>query len=118
MQFLANENFPNPSIRILRASGFDVKSIAEEMPGITDKTVVEIARETHRTILTFDKDYGELIFKYGMASPPTVIFFRYKGVLPGFAGEFLLKMLTEKLISLEDNFTVIEEQNIRQRRYQ
>ena len=80
--------------------------------------MIDLAKEESRTILTFDKDYGELIFKYGMASPPTVIFFRYKGVLPGFAGEFLLKMLTEKLISLENNFTVIEEQNIRQRQYQ
>ena len=33
MRFLANENFPNPSIKILRENGFDVRSTAEEMPG-------------------------------------------------------------------------------------
>jgi len=26
MKFLANENFPNPSIKIIRDNGFDVKA--------------------------------------------------------------------------------------------
>ena len=29
--FLANENFPRPSIKLLRDSGFEVKSIQEEL---------------------------------------------------------------------------------------
>ncbi len=88
------------------------------MPGISDKAVMELAQLESRTILAFDKDYGELIFKYGMPSPTTVIFFRHKGLQPDFAGAFLLKLLQDTSISLINNFTVIEEENIRQRRYQ
>jgi len=37
MKFLANENFPFPSIKFLRNKGFDVISISEELSGISDK---------------------------------------------------------------------------------
>jgi hypothetical protein len=45
MKFLANENYPFPSIKILRANGYDIKSIAEENFGITDAEVIEIAKK-------------------------------------------------------------------------
>lgn len=37
MKFLANENFPGPSIAYLRDNNIDVKSIAEHSPGISDE---------------------------------------------------------------------------------
>lgn len=64
MKFLANENFPRPSTIILRDKGFNIKSIQEYSPGITDEEVIQIALELDLIILTFDRDYGELIFKY------------------------------------------------------
>ncbi|MGV3763141.1 DUF5615 family PIN-like protein [Parapedobacter sp.] len=54
MKFLANENFPLPSTKLLRELGFDVKSIAEEMFGIPDNEVVTLAQSEQRIILTFD----------------------------------------------------------------
>lgn len=41
--FLANENFPKPSIKLLRDNGFEVKSIQEEFPGISGEAVMKIA---------------------------------------------------------------------------
>jgi hypothetical protein len=38
--FLANENFPRPCTILLRENGFNVKSIQEESPGITDPEVM------------------------------------------------------------------------------
>ena len=35
--FLANENIPLKSIKILREKGYDVKAVIEEFPGISDK---------------------------------------------------------------------------------
>lgn len=64
MKFLANENFPLDSVIYLREQGFDVSAIGEDNPSITDPQVLEIAQREQRTILTFDRDYGELIFKY------------------------------------------------------
>jgi len=117
MKFLANENYPFPSIKILRAHGYDVKSIAEDNFGITDIEVLNIAQSEDRIILTLDKDYGELIFRYKANNPPAVIFYRYKGVSPEFAGTTLINILNDQYISLSNVFTVIEQNNLRQRKY-
>ncbi len=63
MQFLANENIPSKSISILRNAGYDVIAIGEESPGISDRDILNRAQIEHRIILTFDRDYGELIYK-------------------------------------------------------
>lgn len=115
--FLANKNFPRPSIKLLRDNGFDVKSIQEEFPGIADDIVMNIASEKSLIILTFDSDYGEIIFKHKRNNPPTVIYFRDKGSDPLFAGRLLLTLLSNSKISISDSFTVVEEKNIRQRFY-
>ena len=87
------------------------------MPGATDNDVIEMAKKEGYIILTFDKDYGEIIFRHSLAEPPPVIFFRYKGTHPNFAGEFMVSMLRQKTILLKDHFTVVEQNNIRQRPY-
>lgn len=69
MRFLANENFPVPSVRTLRETGIEVKSISENSPGISDKEVIQIAQKEKLIILTFDKDYGELIFRHSIQFP-------------------------------------------------
>jgi predicted nuclease of predicted toxin-antitoxin system len=115
--FLANENFPKPSIILLRNHGFNIKSIQEELPGISDEEVISIAIKENLIILTFDRDYGELIFKHSKDKPPSVIYFRTKGNNPGFAGKFLIDLISNFDISIENAFTVVEEKNIRQRFY-
>lgn len=63
MLFLANENFPIASVRILRNAGYDVVAIIEDNPGIDDTSILRQAVAESRTILTFDSDYGNLIFR-------------------------------------------------------
>lgn len=115
--FLANENFPKPSILILRENGYDVSSIQEKSPGVSDETVFEEARNANLIILTFDRDYGELVFRYSPGNPPSVVYFRDKGSDPLFAGIQLIKLIKEENINFQNAFTVIEETNIRQRFY-
>ncbi|MBZ0068228.1 MAG: DUF5615 family PIN-like protein [Thiobacillus sp.] len=45
---LVNENFPAPALKRLRATGFDVVAVTEDMPGATDRVVLECARELGR----------------------------------------------------------------------
>lgn len=73
--FLANENFPQPSINYLRNNHIDILSIQESFPGISDLEVLSLAKNLNRTIVTFDSDYGELIFKYALKEPPPVLSF-------------------------------------------
>lgn len=117
VEFLANENFPFPSIKRLRECHFSVKSIAEEMPGISDEEVITIAQKENLVILTFDRDYGEIIFKYGMQSPPGVVFFRYIGNDPIFAANCLIEAIFHDNVVFANSFTVIDEHHKRQKKY-
>lgn len=98
MKFLANENFPFPSINALRQKGYDVLSISESNFGISDLEVLNIAIKENRIILTFDKDYGEIIFKYKVEKKPSVIYFRSKGLSPTEASFRLLEVLNQNVI--------------------
>ena len=53
MRFLANENFPLPSVRLLRQAGYYVASITEDSPGMEDPEVLTCATDEQRVILTF-----------------------------------------------------------------
>ena len=60
MKFLANENFPFPSLMILRQSGYHVLSVSELYPGISDHDVIAQARESNSIILTLIKTTEKL----------------------------------------------------------
>lgn len=75
-RLLANENLPAPSIRRLRTAGVSVASIREDSPGIDDISVLARAVDEQRWLLTFDMDYGELIFRRGFAPPPALVLYR------------------------------------------
>ena len=116
MLFLANENLPAKSISLLRSSGYEVRSVKEEMPGISDILILNKAKELSAIILTFDKDYGEIIFRNEFVEPPPVVSFRFKGTTANYAAESLLSMIKSGLFELEGFFTVVEVDNIRQRK--
>lgn len=66
MRFLADENFPRPAVHAFREHGFEVEWITEDSSGLADEDV--LARCAHRqlTLLTPDKDFGELVFRAGL----------------------------------------------------
>jgi len=117
MKFLANENFPLFSVKILESAGFDIKSIGQDYAGILDSEVMEIAIKEQRTILTFDRDYGELIFKKGYRPTNGVIYLRWEDFQPNEPGEYLIELFKSHDIQYEGMLTVISESNIRQRKY-
>lgn len=61
LRLLLNENFPAPSVAILRHAGFDLLSVAESHASIDDVDVLALAVREQRCIVTFDRDYGELL---------------------------------------------------------
>jgi predicted nuclease of predicted toxin-antitoxin system len=115
MQFLANENFPLLSVRILRDIGLNIASIMEDSPGIKDPEVLERAVSENRIILTFDRDYGELIFRLSLPKPIGVIYFRYQPRTPEEPAHHLIDLLNEKNLVLEKMFTVLDRNKLRQR---
>lgn len=55
MKFLADENFPRAAVQLIKASGFDVASVAEDHPGADDLTVLTRCAREQRTLLTLDR---------------------------------------------------------------
>lgn len=75
-RLLADEHIPKASVVALRSAGFDVCAIAEDCPGIADRDVLRLARDQRRWLVTFDRDYGDLIFRRGEPPPPGVVYLR------------------------------------------
>ena len=115
MKFLANENFPRASIVKLRNEGFDVVSVSENFPSVKDEAVILFASMENRIIITFDRDYGELIFKHNLKHSAGVIYLRIQNFQPEEPAEILLRLFDSEL-PFEGYFTVISETNIRQRK--
>ena len=115
MDFLANENFPFLSIKLLRNTGHNVASVIEEAPGSKDIDILKRAHIENRVILTFDRDYGELIYRHRAFIPGGVVYFRFDPSTPKKPAEILSKIIKEGKISILGKFTVIERDRIRQR---
>ena len=115
MRFLANENFPLPSVIHLRTAGHEVTAVIEDMPGATDREVLAQATREARIVLTFDRDYGELIYRFGLPVPAGVVYFRFQPLTPTEPAERLLELLNMAAITLEHKFTTLRRTQVRQR---
>ena len=76
MRILADENFPEAAVEALRHAGHDVRWVRTEAPGISDREVLARAQADTRVVVTFDKDFGELAFRFGLPADCGVILFR------------------------------------------
>jgi predicted nuclease of predicted toxin-antitoxin system len=65
MTFLADENFPRPTVYALRENGFEIAWVTEDSPGSPDQDVLARCAHNQFTLLTLDKDFGELVFRRG-----------------------------------------------------
>jgi predicted nuclease of predicted toxin-antitoxin system len=115
MRFLANENFPLLSVRILRQAELEVASVTEDSAGIEDSEVLTRAADEQRVILTFDRDYGELIYRLRLRSPRGVIYLRFRPQTPEEPASILLNLLQTEGLQFEEWFTVVDRDQIRQR---
>lgn len=109
MKFLANENFPKASVKLLRKAGYEVASIGEDSPGVKDTEVLEQARREERVILTFDRDYGEMIYRLKMPTPLGIIYLRFNPETPKEPGERILELLKMENIRINKKFIMIKE---------
>ena len=116
MKFLADENFPNTSVFLLEDNKYVVRKVSILFKGISDSQIIDAAYKEDEIIITFDKDFGELIFKEKLPFPAGIILFRLKHFAPGLPAEILLDKIKNHHLILEDYFTVISKDKIRQKR--
>jgi predicted nuclease of predicted toxin-antitoxin system len=89
-RYLANENFPAEIVHHLRRRGDDVLYAAEEMVGAPDIELLRRALADDRIVLTFDRDFGELVFRNRQPAASGVVLFRLRQQPPDLTLNFLL----------------------------
>ncbi len=112
MQFLANENIPGDAVNALRQHGNDVAWIREDMPGSSDVQVLERAQDENRILITFDKDFGELAFRYGLPASCGIILFRISTPSSIFVARLAVAAIEQRK-DWAGHFSVIEDSRIR-----
>lgn len=113
-ELLADENFPLPSVALLRSQGYDVWAVAEQASGLSDRDVLDLANREHRWLITFDRDFGELLFARGHPSPPAVILVRMTHYRPEQPGQLVARALANDS-QLLGYFVVLHGDGLRKR---
>lgn len=78
MRFLLDVNVGRRVAEALQAAGHDALRLALSNATAEDPDVLAMAVEGGRILVTFDRDFGELIFARGLPVPPAVIYLRYR----------------------------------------
>jgi predicted nuclease of predicted toxin-antitoxin system len=115
MKFVADESVDFPVIEILRENNFNVFSIAETTPSISDDEVLAIARAKNIVLLTQDKDFGDLVFR-DHHSHTGVVLIRLIG-FPEDNAVIVLNAIQKHQEQLLHSFTVVQERNVRVRKF-
>ncbi len=96
MKFLADENFPRPTVHALRENHFEIAWVTEDHPGSRDQDVLARCAQNQSTLLTLDKDFGELVFRRGLPAECGVILFRVDAESPAQFTEIALAALRSR----------------------
>jgi predicted nuclease of predicted toxin-antitoxin system len=114
VRLCANENIPEIAITALRAAGHDVLWIRESTPGANDETVLSRAQAERRVLVTFDKDFGDLVFHKGKQASEGLILFRISQP----SAEAVAQRILATIQSRDDwaeHYSVVEDHSIRMR---
>ena len=73
---IADENIDQYILDGLAKHGYNIYSIREHHPGISDRKVIQVAKRKKGVLITEDKDFGELVYSHSIKGC-TVMLVRY-----------------------------------------
>lgn len=85
----------------------------EEFAGSSDEKILEISSQNKWVIITFDKDFGELIYKEKSDKPAGIILLRVIPKSPAYTLQVLKWLLLEEKLSFVGNFVVVNKDKVR-----
>jgi predicted nuclease of predicted toxin-antitoxin system len=115
MRLCANENIPEDCVVRLRDAGHDILWIREVAPGSPDSAVLAMAFAEVRLLITFDKDFGELVFGRGAKATVGIILFRISQPSSSAIAERVSAVLASRQ-DWQGYFSVVDDITIRMRR--
>jgi predicted nuclease of predicted toxin-antitoxin system len=104
--------FPGEVVEALRNRGHDVLWVRTDAPGSTDEQVIGRAASAHRTIITFDKNFGELAFRVERTVSEGIVLFRLRLRSPAWVAQRTVTVL-ESRGDWRGHFAVVEEARVR-----
>jgi predicted nuclease of predicted toxin-antitoxin system len=114
MRLLADENVEPIVVEWLRVTRHDVLHMLEADPGAPDTVVLERARDEQRVLITYDRDFGELVFRTG-AVTAGVLLLRLSPAAPAERLVLLQARWTLFADRLEGSFVVVADHKVRVR---
>ncbi len=111
-RFLANENVPRPVVVAARNAGLDVAWISELKPGADDDSVLALSVSEERVLVTFDKDFGEMVFRKGQNACCGVVLLRTRLQSPDYLSRFVVEVLSQPIPWI-GNFSVAGPDRVR-----
>lgn len=96
MRIIANENVMATVVREPRNRGHDVNWVKESMPRATDEAVLAAAQSESRLVLTHDKDFGELAFRFGLSATCGILLIRLAGDNPQTDIDYILRIIDSR----------------------
>jgi predicted nuclease of predicted toxin-antitoxin system len=110
--YLADENIPLIAVKALKDMGIHIQSIGEIERGMEDEQILSYAVQNNSIIITFDKDFGELVFR--LKRPALgIILLRVPPQSPEFIVSLLSPILSNPQFAPEMKFLVISATHIR-----
>lgn len=98
----------------LRQTGHDVCWIRESAPGIPDEEVLARAQAEDRLLITFDKDFGDLVFHRGAKASRGLVLFRIAQPSSEVVAERIASILASRT-DWEGRYSVVDDTTIRMR---
>ena len=115
MNLLADENIDASVVERLRSDGHSVGYVAELSPSITDDEVLDRANADQCTLVTGDKDFGELVFRLRRVTLG-IILVRLSGLSPHLKSAIVSDAVRIHESEMLNAFTVISPGMVRIRR--
>ncbi len=115
MNLLADEKVDHDVVERLRQDGHAVVSVAELSPSITDDEVLRQANEQSASLLTGDKDFGELVYRQGRVHAG-VILLRLDGLSLDTKTNIVSEAIAKHGLEMTSAFSVISPGRVRIRR--
>ena len=80
---------------------------------MSDEEVLRLAHAEHRIVVTFDRDFGELVFRQGLPAPAGILYLRFVPEVPSDVTAYVSRLIREG-IDLRGRFTTADRRRIRQ----
>ena len=109
---LLDEKLPRSTARLLTQAGHDVALVVDACPAAPDEAVLAQARGDGRVLVSFDADFGDLVYRRGHEPPLALVYLRLHPIDGEAAAALVLQALAEPIAG---QFVVCTRQGLRRR---